>query len=243
MSPQDIHTGLSAFNNSYWTGIFYPEGLPASKRFQYYCEQFDTYEINSTFYKFPTVKSLKAWYDKSPEGFIFSVKAFKGITHYRRFNDCAELLQDLYATCREGLGDKLSYVLFQMPPSFAYSPERLDLIIASLDYSFNNVVEFRNVTWWRQDVIEALAQAGITFCSVSYPNLPEDIMKTTNTCYVRLHGVPKLFYSGYGDEQLKYLRDNILAGGFEKAFVYFNNTASNEGVLNAMDFKNHVLQP
>ena len=84
MSPQDIHIGLSALNNAYWTGIFYPEGLPASKRFAHCCAQFDTYEINSTFYKFPTVKSLKAWYDKSPEGFIFSVKAFKGITHYRR---------------------------------------------------------------------------------------------------------------------------------------------------------------
>lgn len=243
MNPQDIHIGLSAFNNAYWTGIFYPEGLPASKRFAHCCAQFDTYEINSTFYKFPTVKSLKGWYDKSPTGFTFSVKAFKGITHYRRFNDCIELLRDLYATCREGLGDKLGYILFQMPPSFAYSPERLELIIASLDYSFNNVVEFRNATWWRQDVIEALAQAGITFCSVSYPNLPEDIMKTTNTCYVRLHGVPKLFYSGYSEAQLEHLHDNILAGGFEKAFVYFNNTASNEGVLNAMAFKSIVQQP
>ena len=88
-----------------------------------------------------------------------------------------------------------------------------------------------------------MEQPGITFCSVSYPNLPEDIMKTTNTCYVRLHGVPKLFYSGYGESQLQHIRDNILAGRFEKAFVYFNNTASNEGVLNAVDFKNIVQQP
>ena len=88
MNKEDILTGLSAFNNSYWKGIFYPEDLPAAKRFDYYCGLFKTYEINSTFYKFPTIKSLKNWYNKSPDDFVFAVKAHKGITHYKRFVDC-----------------------------------------------------------------------------------------------------------------------------------------------------------
>src|SRR5688572_10805613 len=103
---KNIHIGLSAYNNSYWKCIFYPEDLPASKRFEYYCRHFNTYEINATFYKPPTAKSMKAWYDKSPSGFIFSVKAPKVITHFKRFNDIRNEINEFYQICHEGLKEK-----------------------------------------------------------------------------------------------------------------------------------------
>ena len=220
MITENLHIGLSAFNNAYWKGIFYPEGLPASKRFEHYCTHFNTYELNASFYKFPTLKGLQSWYGKSPEGFQFSVK-----------------IADFYAVCREGLKEKLANVLIQLPPSFHYSPERLSIIITSLDPAFSNVVEFRHESWWRQDVMEALQQHGIIFCSVSYPGLQDTIIKTTATGYVRLHGVPKLFYSGYSEAYLEDLLVQLEAAAFEKCFVYFNNTAANEGILDALKFK------
>lgn len=232
-----VHIGLSAFNNSYWKGIFYPEGLPASRRFEHYCQHFDTYEINATFYKFPTLKSLQSWHSKSPEGFTFSVKMYKGVTHFKRFNECRELISDFYNVCREGLAEKLGPVLFQLPPSFGYNPERLDILINSVDKSFTNVVEFRNESWWRQDVMEALRVNGIIFCSVSYPNLPDAIARTAATGYVRLHGVPKLFYSGYSEAYLEDMLTQIKAAGFDNCYVYFNNTASPEGILDTLKFK------
>lgn len=241
MKSDKLHIGLSAYNNSYWNGIFYPDGMPASKRFAYYCEHFNTYEINATFYRFPTLKSLQSWYAKSPDGFLFSVKAHKGITHFKRFKDCEEEITQLYATLREGLQDKLACVLFQLPPSFSYSEERLELIIASLDYSFRNVVEFRNESWWRQEVYDALAAKGITFCSVSYPTLPNEVMATTKTGYVRLHGVPKLFYSEYSNAELEKMHEEITEKDFDEAFVYFNNTAGPAGIVNALNFKKTAL--
>ncbi|ALM48534.1 hypothetical protein AMR72_06240 [Flavobacterium psychrophilum] len=230
-----IHIGLSAYNNSYWKGIFYPEDLPASKRFTYYCEHFSTYEINATFYKFPTEKSLKAWYDKSPQEFVFSVKAPKVITHLKKFIDVQNEIDEFYKLCSEGLKQKLGFVLFQLPPSFNYSEERLNLILKSLNPKYKNVVEFRNESWWRGDVADALAKHGIIFCSVSYPKISDAIQANTSTAYVRLHGVPKLFYSAYSDAYLQNLINAIEdESDVTEAYIYFNNTAGKEGIANAI---------
>ena len=238
-----IHIGLSAYNNSYWKGIFYPEDLPASKRFEFYCQHFNTYEINATFYKFPTDKSMKAWYDKSPDGFLFSVKAPKTITHIKKFNDSQEEIDAFYSICNNHLKEKLGFILFQLPPSFSYTPERLHLILNSLNTKYKNVVEFRNESWWIPEVWDAFTKHKIIFCNVSYPKLPNDIVNTTTTAYIRLHGVPKLFYSGYNDAQLQQMTNSILENSaIDSAYIYFNNTASSEGILNALVLKKFITK-
>lgn len=236
-----IHIGLSAYNNSYWKGIFYPEDLPASKRFEFYCQHFDTYEINATFYKFPTEKSMKVWYDKSPEGFTFSVKAPKTITHFKKFIDVKTEINEFYKICNDNLKEKLAFVLFQLPPSFSYTPERLRLILESLSPNFKNVVEFRNESWWIPEVFKAFKKQGIIFCSVSYPKLDDAIIATTPVFYMRLHGVPKLFYSGYSNEKLQEIIRNISENSaIDTACIYFNNTAGNEGILNTLYIKSLI---
>jgi uncharacterized protein YecE (DUF72 family) len=156
MSNEKIIIGCSTFNESYWKGVFYPEDLPRKDWFAYYCKHFNTYEMNSSFYKFPTAKVLQGWYQKAPDGFLFSVKMYKGVTHFKRFNDCERLIAEFYAVCRDNLKEKLACVLFQLPPSFSYSEEKLELILNAIDFSFTNVIEFRNESWWRTDVYESL---------------------------------------------------------------------------------------
>jgi len=233
---KNIQIGCSSYNNRYWKGIFYPEDLPTSKWFDYYCQHFDTYEMNGTFYKFPTVRIFENWYKKVPEGFLFSVKAPKDITHFKKFADCETLLADFYNLCETGLKEKLGPILFQLPPSYNFTPERLHNIIKSLDKKFQNVVEFRHQSWWNQEVWEALLQNNITFCSVSYPGLPEDILTQFPIIYIRFHGNKKLFYSGYSKEDLDKIK-NAISDSSTQAFVYFNNTAGTEGILNALEFK------
>lgn len=237
MDSGNIHIGCSSFNESYWKGIFYPEDLPRTKWFGFYAENFLTYEMNGTFYKFPTLKIMQNWYARSPEGYLFSVKAPKIITHFKKFTDCGKELADFYTVCREGLQEKLACVLFQLPPSFAYDDEKLKRITNALDPEFRNVIEFRHESWWNETVYKALSDSDIVFCNVSYPDLPESIVKTTKTCYFRFHGNRKLFYSGYSGGELENIRQQISTGGFKQAFVYFNNTASIEGIRNAMLFK------
>lgn len=229
-----IEIGCSSYNNRYWKGIFYPDNLAASGMFEFYCQYFSTYEFNGSFYKFPTVRIFENWYKKAPENFIFAVKAPKEITHIRKFVACENLIKEFYEICKTGLKEKLGCVLFQFPPSYSFSSEKLKHIIANLDLNFSNVVEFRHESWWNQEVWDAFLENNITFCSVSHPQLPDTIFTEFPLIYIRMHGVPKMFYSSYSDEVLLNIkRVSVLKSGF----VYFNNTASEAGILNALELK------
>ncbi|MFL9844836.1 DUF72 domain-containing protein [Flavobacterium rhizosphaerae] len=238
MKETNLHTGCSSYATQSWQPVFYPEGLPKKQWFEYYCKYFDTYELNATFYRFPTVKSLQSWYHKTPQAFTFSIKVPKTITHIKRLVDCNEEIEKFYATAREGLKDKLGCVLFQLPPSFSYTPERLDAVIMATNPDFNNVVEFRNESWWNEGVIKRLADNNITFCSVNYPKLPTTVIKTTQTGYVRMHGNPKLFYAEYTQQQIETLYEDIMSQNFKQTYLYFNNTASSAAIINALQVKN-----
>lgn len=235
---KDIFIGCSSFNNRYWKGIFYPEDLPVSKWFDFYCQHFDTYEMNGTFYKFPTQKILENWYNKVPENFLFSVKVPKEITHVKKFDDCELILKNFYKVCQMGLKEKLGCILFQFPPSYDFSPEKLQNIIQKLDSNFKNVIEFRHKSWWRQDVWDIFLKHSITFCSVSYPGLPDTFFTNFPVTYIRLHGHEKLFYSNYDSDELAAVKVIISKENQSRqTFVYFNNTASTAGILNALKLK------
>lgn len=238
MSAKNIHIGCSSFYNAKWKNIFYPANIPSAKWFEFYCQHFNTFEINATFYKFPTLRVLENWYKKSPDGFIYSVKAPKVITHIKKFLECKPEIDKLYALCKQGLSDKLGCILFQLPPSFHYSPEKLNLIIESLNPNFKTAVEFRHQSWWSKDVYDQLAKNNIIFCSVSHPTMPSDIIANTFVGCLRLHGNPKMFYSEYSHTDLMNLHETIVNKHlFEEVFIYFNNTASAAGVLNALELR------
>ena len=133
-------------------------------------------------------------------------------------------------------------LLFQFPPGFKYDEDTLELILKSLKPQFKNVVEFRNPSWWNKEVYDALNANDIIFCSVNHPQLPEDIIITSPTAYVRLHGNPQLFYSSYSDEFLLTLHNTIAKNTMIKeANVFFNNTASTAGILNAQQFDKFTI--
>ncbi len=235
-------TGCSGFHYKHWKGIFYPEGLTQSKWFNYYTDHFKTLELNVTFYRFPQLAFLETWYNKSPEIFSFSVKAPRAITHYKQFNNAEQLTADFYGTIQEGLKDKLGCVLFQMPPKMAYKEEKLEQIITTLDPSFNNVVEFRNETWWNAEVYSKLARHNITFCGMSHPSLPDDAVQNTRTVYYRFHGVPHLYRSKYTIEALQKVADEIeKKPGSKEAFIYFNNDIDGSAILNAKEIEEYII--
>jgi uncharacterized protein YecE (DUF72 family) len=228
--------GCSGFHYKDWRGTFYPNDLPQTKWFDFYCEHFNTLELNVTFYRFPQLSFLQNWYKKSPDSFRFSVKAPRAITHYKKFNDVKDLISSFYETINTGLQEKLGPALFQMPPSFSYDEQRLERIINNLDPSFNNILEFRNVSWWREDVYKTLADHHITFCGMSHPTLPDDVIQNTSVIYYRFHGVPNLYRSPYSTEFLKNVvntvKDNKQA---VQGWFYFNNDYDAVGVSNAKE--------
>ena len=226
--------GFSGFHYKGWKGVFYPEDLPQRKWFEFYCESFNTVELNVTFYRFPRVKDLQSWYERSPEEFMFTVKAPRLITHYKRFNNSARELGDFYNAVAKGLKDKLGTILFQLHPGIEFSEEKLEQILKSLDVSFLNVIEFRHESWWRADVVKALQHENVTFCSISYPDLPDDVYKTAKTMYYRFHGIPKLYLSSYSNKKLQQVVAAIKhKRGVQDIYTYFNNDIEAAAIRNA----------
>lgn len=232
----DWHIGCSGFHYKHWKGTFYPEGLAQTKWFAHYCQFFNTLELNVTFYRFPQLSFLENWRLKSPEGFRFAVKAPRAITHYKKFNGTTDLISDFYKTVRDGLQDKLGCVLFQLPPNFHHSEERLQKIIGSLDNSFLNVVEFRHESWWREDVYQSLGDRNITFCGMSHPTLPRDVISNTPLLYYRMHGEGQLYASNYEATQLQKLVDDVKLRTYTtEAYIFFNNDIHTYAIYNALD--------
>ena len=144
------------------------------------------------------------------------------------------MLGDFDGTIRQGLREKLACVLFQLPERLAYTEERLEKIINSLDNSFTNVVEFRHESWWQETVYDELSRHSISFCSQSHPKLPSAVVHNTPIIYYRFHGVPHLYKSQYPKKTIESVIDQVTqAGPTIKAYVYFNNTMGIAGIRNA----------
>jgi uncharacterized protein YecE (DUF72 family) len=236
--------GCSGFHYKHWKEIFYPKGLPATKWFEYYCQHYKTLELNVTFYRFPKLEFLKRWYDVSPGHFLFSVKAPRIITHFKQFIGTKDLITEFYDTILKGLNDKLGCVLFQLPPRIAFSEERLERIVDSLDPSFSNVLEFRHITWWNPLVYERLTNHNITFCGMSHPNYPEDAIANTEVVYYRFHGKPRLYDSKYNITTLQRVADEITtAKKIRKVFLYFNNDIGGSAIINAKQMQELLEVP
>lgn len=230
--------GCSGFYNKDWKEVFYPKGLPQSKWFEFYCSQFNTLELNTTFYRFPKIEMLKKWYDKSPADFKFSVKAPRLITHYKQFNDTEKLLEDFYVTVKEGLKEKLATVLFQLPAKIIYSKDFLQRIIKNIDSSFLNVIEFRNASWRNENVFNQLTKNTISFCGISIKDLPAEIIANTSNIYYRFHGVERLYFSEYSEQTIKNFADELIEKTKNKtAYIFFNNTATMAAINNARQLK------
>lgn len=226
--------GCSGFYYKAWKEAFYPTGLPQRKWFEFYCEHFNTVELNVTFYRFPRVGDLQEWYSRSPDDFKFAVKAPRLITHYKRFNHVARELHDFYEAVSKGLKNKLGPILFQLHPGIQYSELKLEQLLECLDPKFDNVVEFRHETWWRANVLKKLKLANIAFCGISYPGLPDHVHKSAAFMYYRFHGVPKLYLSSYSRQKLNSIVDEIKRKKeVEDVYLYFNNDIAVAAVRNA----------
>jgi uncharacterized protein YecE (DUF72 family) len=228
------HIGCSGFSYKEWRGSFYPDKLPQSKWLAYYCDHFNTLELNNTFYRFPQLKTMEDWYNKTPAKFSFAVKAPRIITHYKRLIETEDLIAAFYTVCKEGLREKLGPLLFQFPPSFLYTPENLQKILNSLDASCSNVVEFRHSSWWNEEVYTQLAKRNIIFCGVSHPSLPREVIINNPDVYYRLHGTPHLFLSEYDEGSLELIANKIFDNNrIKNVYCYFNNTMTISAIKNA----------
>jgi uncharacterized protein YecE (DUF72 family) len=232
VGPQ-VFVGCSGWFYWHWRGLFYPENLPTKDWFSYYATHFKTVELNAPFYSWPTVASVKSWLRQAGrKQFVYTVKASELITHTKRFTGTKELVKD-FGLIADLLGARMGCFLFQLPPSFDYTPARLKAILSQLDLKRRNVVEFRHKSWWNEKTYAAFRKAGAIFCSCSGPRLPDELIKTADDMYVRFHGTSKWYRHDYTKEELAVWAERIKKSKARRVWVYFNNDREGFAIKNA----------
>ena len=244
MEKENLYIGCSGFYNNDWKGSLYPEDAKSKDFLTLYSQAFNCVEINSTFYRKPTAKTLLKWAEETPDDFRFFIKIPKTISHEKKLHDCREEISEFCLHIQNHLKEKLSGFLYQFPPSFKNTPENISLIMHNLDFSYLNVIEFRHESWWRDEIFSLLKDHQIVFSGVSFPgNLPEDvIVNHPGILYYRLHGTPVLYKSEYSEEFINHLAEKIKAGQ-QTTFIFFNNTWGTAAVKNALYLKEITGQP
>ena len=146
----DIRIGTSGWHYDHWKERFYPAGLAKSKWLEHYAMYFNTVEINNTFYQLPKKGTFDRWREQGSEGFVFTVKANRFITHIKKLTGVEEGVEHFITKVRL-LGEKLGSVLYQLPPNLHVDVERLRAFLELLPSDIRAVFEFRHGTWYMCD--------------------------------------------------------------------------------------------
>jgi len=238
MAPtaRQFNVGCSGWFYWHWRELFYPAKIPTNKWFEHYADQFRTVELNAPFYSWPTVGTVQSWLRQiGRRRFVYTVKVCELITHTRRFKGTKELIAD-FGYIADLLGPRMGCFLFQLPPSFHYTRARLKSALTQLDHRHRNVVEFRHLSWWREDVYEAFRETGTIFCSCSAPRLPDTLVKTADDIYVRFHGRSRWYRHNYEKPELAEWVERIRGSGAARVWAYFNNDRDGYAITNAREF-------
>jgi uncharacterized protein YecE (DUF72 family) len=232
-NPPPVNIGCSGWFYWHLKGSFYPTQMPTKEWFAHYADHFSTVELNAPFYSWPTLRTVDTW-KKQAEGrnMIYTVKASELITHIKKFEGTETLVRD-FGHIADLLGPRMGCFLFQLPPSYHYSKDRLHAILSQLDPARRNVVEFRHASWWTDEVYAAFKDAGAIFCSCSGPKLPDVLVKTAGDIYVRFHGVTRWYRHDYSHDELAVWADRIRKANPERLWVYFNNDFDGYAIKNA----------
>jgi uncharacterized protein YecE (DUF72 family) len=238
MKKAAVYIGTSGWYYDHWEGILYPPGLAKAKRFEVYVQDFNSVEINATYYRLPTNSMVAGWYRKAPKGFVYAVKANKEITHNRKLRNVTEALSKFLHIIIP-LKDKLGVILFQLPPSLKKDNVLLQEFLDLLPPTVPGCFEFRHPSWECDETYDVLERSGTGHVIVSKKDYPFIERHTADFAYYRLHGPEKMCASSYSDSWLESLSDQLthLSRQGKTSFIYFNNDIGGHAVFNARILK------
>lgn len=246
---QRIRIGTSGFSYADWVGPFYPPSCSRTRLLEFYAEEFDCVEINSTYYEPLSTRASASLVRRSPPGFTFAVKLHRDITHGRTdLKDSLRRLREQNAPFAES--GKLGMLLAQFPHSFHHSTENFDYLVRLMASVQPLCIEFRSHEWLNDHVYDAMRDTGTTLCIVDEPKLqgllPWRPMMTSNSAYIRFHGRNESKWYDHTEawQRYDYLYTDLeldsrvpdiqrLAGASKEAFVFFNNHYGAQAVTNA----------
>jgi len=232
--------GCSGWQYKHWRSTFYPADLPASQWFAYYASQFDTVEINNTFYRLPEASTFAAWRKQATPGFLYAVKASLFLTHMKKLKDPAEPIHRLFQRAQR-LQRTFGPILYQLPPHWPADIERLSAFVRALPKRRQHVIEFREPSWYNDEVFELLERKGIALCLHDMAGSGTGKVALGPFVYVRFHGPAK--YTGRYDDRVlggwgEWLAAQMREG--RQVFAYFNNDAAGHAPTDAIRLRRAI---
>jgi uncharacterized protein YecE (DUF72 family) len=232
-----IRIGTSGWVYNHWRELFYPPSLKQAEWFSYYARQFDTVEINNSFYRLPSAETFTAWRQGAPPGFLFAVKASRYLTHMKKLLDPQEPLK-LFFERADHLDDSLGPILYQLPPRWRVNLPRFEAFLAALPRGYLHAVEFREASWLIEEVFRLLERYDVAHCIHDMHPLEVPPRVASRAVYLRFHGVTR--YGGsYPAETLAFWGRRIHAWQSEgrDIYAYFNNDIGGYALQNAATLK------
>lgn len=230
MTASRIFAGASGYSYKEWKSHFYPEDIKPDAMLAYYAERLPTVEINNTFYRMPKKDVLENWARSTPKDFRFAIKASRRITHMARLkaDEAADSVAYLYQNL-VALGAGRGPVLFQLPSFLKKDLPHLTEFLGLLPKEHRAAFEFRNDTWFSDDVYDALEKAGAALClSEREDNEPPPLVETAPWGYVRLR------LETYSDADLKQWAERLAATAWRETYVYFMHEPTAPGYAQAL---------
>ena len=225
-----VRIGISGWTYAPWRGVFYPQGLTHKRELEYAAGQFDSLEINGTFYGMQRPDAFASWADQVPDDFVFAVKGPRYLTHMRRLNDVAVPLANFIASGLLRLGPKLGPILWQFPPNFRFDAERIEAFLKLLPHDtdaaatlgkrhdgklkapawlkvdtprpMRHAFEIRHESFRTPAFINLLRSYDVALVCADTVEWPRLMDLTSDFVYCRLHGSEELYASGYDDKAL-----------------------------------------
>jgi len=221
-----VLVGCSGWQYTHWRGDFYPARLPQSRWLEFYAQRFNSVEINNTFYRLPDAATFEAWKRRAPRRFVYAVKASRYLTHMKKLKDPDAPLELFFSRAKR-LGAALGPVLYQLPPRWPLSSasrERFATFLRALPRRRRHVVEFRDLSWYADDVFALLERHRVALCLHDMQGSASPTIAIGPLVYVRFHG-PQKYGGRYTDTTLErwaeWLTERARAGS--PIYAYFNN--------------------
>ena len=237
----EIRIGCSGWHYKHWVGTFYPAKTPATRMLSYYIEQFDTVELNNSFYRLPPKPSLTKWRESTPDSFCFAVKGSRFLTHMKKLKDPEAGLEKFFDAV-DVLGDKLGPILFQLPPQWELNLERFSLFLDALPRGHRYAFEFRNATWNVPEIDQVLTAHNAAYCIFDLAGTQSPVKVTADFVYVRLHGPGGKYQGSYGDAAIRGWAEQSIAwrGESKSTYIYFDNDDSGYAPHDALRLKHAI---
>ena len=225
-----------------WRGRLYPEREPKRRWLELYAAQFNTVEVNSTFYRLARREAVAGWVEQTPAEFVFAVKASRYLTHVRRLLEIEEAIKRFYEPLAPLLeAGKLGPVLWQLPENFRRDDARLHGWLEALPGGMHTI-EFRHQSWFTPEVIDALRRHQVALTIGDHPKRPfQSHQATAPWRFVRFHYGSRGRDGNYSASEIEGWARLIARWlGTEEVFAYFNNDWKGFAPANAKALRSHL---